>query len=73
MSNADDRAATHLRRLGVNPATVARLRAYAEQDGMTLAEEVRFILNDYAPPVESLEEAAAADAREAQQTAWETL
>jgi hypothetical protein len=49
MSDEDDRASTHLRRLGVNPITVARLRGYAEEDGMTLAELVRYILGDYVP------------------------
>jgi hypothetical protein len=43
------RASTHLRRLGVNPITVARLRGWAEADGVTLAELVRYILGDYRP------------------------
>lgn len=49
MSSPDDRASTHLRRLGVNPITVARLRGFAEDAGMTLAELVSYILGDYRP------------------------
>jgi len=44
-----DTAATHLRRMGVNPITVERLKGYAAADDMTLTELVRFILSDYAP------------------------
>jgi hypothetical protein len=49
----DDRAKTHLSRLGVNPATVARLQGYADESELTLREFVRFVLSDYAPPQES--------------------
>lgn len=52
MSRDDDKAATHLRRLGVNPATVARLRQYAETDDMSLRDFACFVLRDYAPPQE---------------------
>lgn len=45
----DLRAATHLSRLGVNPVTTARLAGYAEADGMTLRELVRYVLGDYDP------------------------
>lgn len=45
----DDRAATHLSRLGVNPVVVARLRQYAESDGERLRDLVRYVLSDYAP------------------------
>ena len=44
-----DTAETHLRRLGVNPITVARLKGYADIDETTLADLVRFILSDYVP------------------------
>lgn len=50
MDPVNERAATHLSRLGVNPVVIARLDEYAEQDGMTLAEFVRYVLADYAPP-----------------------
>lgn len=46
---ADDRTATHLSRLGVNPVVIARLRGWAEADDMTLRDLVRFILSDYLP------------------------
>lgn len=45
-----DTASTHLRRLGVNPITVARLEGYAQEDDLTLTELVQFILGDYMPP-----------------------
>ncbi len=48
-SPTDDATTTHLRRIGVNPITVARLREYAEADALTLAELVRYILSDYRP------------------------
>ena len=44
-----DTAETHLRRLGVNPITVERLKGYADIDEMTLTDLVRFILSDYMP------------------------
>ena len=56
MSAADERTKTHLSRLGVNPATVARLQQFADEDEMTLGELVRFVLSDYAPPQEIEEE-----------------
>ena len=56
MSQDDDKAATHLSRLGVNPVIVARLRQYAERDGMRLRDFVRYVLSDYAPPAEREEE-----------------
>ena len=49
----NDATKTHLARLGLNPVTVARLEGYAEGDGMSLAELVRYVLSDYAPPQES--------------------
>lgn len=55
MNRTDSRAATHLSRLGVNPAVIARLVAYAQEDGMTLAEMVRYVLSDYHPPVDPRE------------------
>ena len=51
------RAATHLSRLGVNPVSIQRLIGYAEADGITLRELVRFVLTDYAPPAEIEEDA----------------
>lgn len=48
----DSTAATHLSRLGVNPVTVARLREYADEDGMTLREFVAYVLSSYEPPYE---------------------
>ena len=57
MSVENERTKTHLRRLGLNPITVARLEGYADEDGMLLSEFVRFVLSDYAPPVEIEEEA----------------
>lgn len=48
----DEHTATHLGRLGLNPVTVARLREYAERDGQSLRELVRYILSDYAPAIE---------------------
>ena len=45
----DQRAATHLSRLGVNPITTARLAAQAEADGVTLRELVAYVLGDYNP------------------------
>jgi hypothetical protein len=55
MTADNRRTATHLSRLGVNPAVVARLGAYAEQDGQTLRELVRYILSDYAPATDGPE------------------
>ena len=49
MNAEDRRAATHLSRLGVNPAVYCRLAAWAREDGLTLREMVRYILSDYAP------------------------
>jgi hypothetical protein len=54
--SADDRALTHLSRLGVNPVVAQRLLGYALADGMSLRELVRFILSDYAPPIEETSE-----------------
>jgi len=45
----DATANTHLSRLGVNPVVRARLTAFAEDDGVTLREMVRYILGDYRP------------------------
>lgn len=52
----DERASTHLRRLGINPITVARLREFAEMDGVSLREQVRYVLGEYSPPAELLAE-----------------
>jgi hypothetical protein len=49
VSSPDDRTSTHLRRVGVNPVTVARLRGFAESEAMSLAELVIYILSDYRP------------------------
>lgn len=46
----DERAATHLMRLGVNPVVIQRLAAWAELDGESLRETVRYILSSYEPP-----------------------
>lgn len=47
---ADDRTAlTHLSRLGINPVVAQRLLGWAEAQGMSLRELVRYILSDYAP------------------------
>lgn len=56
MTREDERAATHLSRLGVNPVVVQRLAGWAEKDGETLRDLVRYILSDYAPPQEIGEE-----------------
>ena len=42
-------AATHLSRLGVNPATIARLCEYAKADEMTLRDFVQYVLSNYEP------------------------
>jgi hypothetical protein len=46
----DEKAATHLSRLGVNPVVIQRLAAWAELDGESLRETVRYILSAYEPP-----------------------
>lgn len=56
MVREDDRTSTHLRRMGVNPTVVARLRGYAEYDGIGLSEYVRYILSDYSPSDEIVSE-----------------
>ena len=45
----NDRATTHLQRLGVNPATINRLRAWADEDAMTLRDFVGYVLSNYYP------------------------
>jgi hypothetical protein len=50
MTPADDATSRQLQlMLDVNPITILRLRGYAEEADMTLAELVRFILGDYTP------------------------
>ena len=50
MTPADDATSRQLQlMLDVNPITILRLRGYAEEANMTLAELVRFILGDYTP------------------------
>ena len=56
MNAANEKTKTHLSRLGVNPVTIARLEQYADDDEMSLREFVQFVLRDYAPPQEIMEE-----------------
>ena len=46
MTPEDERTATHLSRIGVNPVVVARLAEWAEQNEMTLREIVRQLLSN---------------------------
>ncbi len=51
----DERAATHLSRLGVNPIRIARLCEYAEADDMSLRDFAVYVLTrGYDPPDEAL-------------------
>jgi hypothetical protein len=45
MNEDNERTKTHLRRLNVNPVTVARLEEMAEREGMTLRAFVRMVLS----------------------------
>jgi hypothetical protein len=55
MTDENERTKTHLSRLGVNPVVSARLVEWAEQDGMSLRELVRYVLTDYYPAADSTE------------------
>ncbi len=73
MTPDDARAATHLSRLGVNPATTAQLVQYAEADEMTLREFVAYVLSDYHPATDARTDDDEADSREGQYTGWEII
>ena len=49
MTADDKRMADQLMAAGVDPSTIRRLAGYAEADGESLRELVRYILGDYVP------------------------
>ena len=45
----DKRVARTLERLGVDPLTIGRLHAYAQEDDNSLRDQVRYVLSAYYP------------------------